>query len=60
MMLEMPGQKGSPILVANWKMNGDVQSIKRLLNDLKNDLVGKELSLRKSLFSSTRLFANGC
>ena len=39
MMFGMPGQKSPPILVANWKMNGDVQSIKRLLNDLKNDLV---------------------
>ena len=35
----MPRQKSPPILLANWKMNGDVQSIKRLLNDLKNDLV---------------------
>ncbi|MDC2964410.1 triose-phosphate isomerase [Gammaproteobacteria bacterium] len=39
----MPRQKSSPILVANWKMNGDVQSIKRLLNDLKNDLCGDEM-----------------
>ena len=37
----MPRQKSPPILLANWKMNGDVQSIKRLLNDLKNDLVGE-------------------
>jgi len=39
----MPRQKSPPILLANWKMNGDVQSIKRLLNDLKNDLVGEEI-----------------
>ena len=37
----MPRQKSPPILLANWKMNGDVQSIKRLLNVLKNDLVGE-------------------
>ena len=43
MMFEMPIQKSPPILVANWKMNGDIQSIKRLLNDLKNDLVGEDM-----------------
>ena len=42
-MLEMPRQKGPPILVANWKMNGDLQSIKRLLCDLKRDFLDKEL-----------------
>ena len=43
MMFGMPIQKSPPILVANWKMNGDIQSIKRLLNDLKNDLVGEDM-----------------
>ena len=42
-MLGMPRQKSPPILVANWKMNGDLQTIKRLLNDLKRDLLDKEL-----------------
>ena len=39
----MPRQKSPPILVANWKMNGDSQSIKRLLCDLKRDFLDKEL-----------------
>ena len=43
MMFGMPGQKSPPILVANWKMNGDVQSIKRLLNDLKIDFLNKKI-----------------
>ncbi len=30
--------KSKPILVANWKMNGDLQSISRLVKDLKADL----------------------
>ncbi len=42
-MLEMPKQKGPPILVANWKMNGNLQSINRLLCDLKRDFLDKEL-----------------
>ena len=42
-MLEMPKQKGPPILVANWKMNGTLQSINRLLCDLKRDFLDKEL-----------------
>ena len=41
-MLEMPKQKGSPILVANWKMNGNLQSINRLLCGLKRDFLDKE------------------
>jgi len=42
-MLEMPKQKGSPILVANWKMNGNLQSINRLLCALKRDFLDKEI-----------------
>ena len=41
-MLEMPKQKSPPIIVANWKMNGDLHSINRLLCDLKSDLFNKE------------------
>ena len=39
----MPKQKGPPILVANWKMNGDLQSINKLLFALKRDFLDKEL-----------------
>ena len=42
-MLKMPKQKAPPILVANWKMNGNLQSINRLLCDLKRDFLDKEL-----------------
>ena len=44
-MLEMPKQKSPPIIVANWKMNGDLQSINRLLCDLKSDLFNKEINI---------------
>ena len=30
-------------MVANWKMNGDLQSITRLLNDLKRDFLDKKI-----------------
>ena len=39
----MPKQKGPPILVANWKMNGNLQSINRLLCALKRDFLDKEI-----------------
>ena len=39
----MPRQKRPPILAANWKMNGDIQSIKRLLTGLRNDLFDEEI-----------------
>ena len=42
-MLDMLKRKCPPIIVANWKMNGDLQSINRLLCDLKSDLFNKEI-----------------
>ena len=42
-MSEMPKQKSPPILVANWKMNGNLQSINQLLCALKRDFLDKEL-----------------
>ena len=39
----MPRLKNPPILVANWKMNGDLQSTSKLLNDLKIDFLNKKI-----------------
>jgi len=42
-MLGMQIIKSKPILAANWKMNGDLQSISRLLNGLSADLTSKDM-----------------